>query len=127
LSGASLKGANLMGARLPCADLSDADLSGALFGSTDFSGADLRGAIGVDQQMLSAACGDAATKLPDGLSIKPCAQRDSGVTALRAMERVLSLRDSPNPCWQNMLHDTWPLTRESGMVSCPAQAQRAPN
>ena len=127
-SGASLKRADLRGARLLCADLSDTDLTGARLGRADLSGAKLRGAIGLEQQMLNGACGDTDTQLPDGLSIKPCrateSDPNSSARSLRTMEQILMLRDSPNPCWQNMLHDTWPLIRRPGMAACPVQQQR---
>lgn len=126
-SGASLKGANLTGARLLCADLSNADLSDALLAGADLSGARLRGAVGLDQAMLDGACGDDATSLPEGLGIQRCSRREDGRPSLRGMERVLSLRDSPNPCWQNMLHDTWSLPAGSEVGSCPVAPLHNPN
>lgn len=68
LRGASLRGAVLVGADLRRADLRGADLIGADLRGADLAGADLRGALFVVQQQLDAARGDAATRLPDGLS-----------------------------------------------------------
>ena len=39
---------------------------------TDLSGADLSSASGLEQDRLDMACGDAMTKLPKDLTIKPC-------------------------------------------------------
>jgi uncharacterized protein YjbI with pentapeptide repeats len=125
LSGASLKQANLTGARLRCAKLSGADLSGALLSGADLSGADLSTTTGVQQSMLNGACGDDDTRLPDGLSIAHCAPENRSVNAMQTMATVLALRDSPNPCWQNMLHDTWPLLADPGVAACPAERLRS--
>jgi uncharacterized protein YjbI with pentapeptide repeats len=92
LSNANLSGACLSDANLNGADLRGADLSGAILSGTpnipsgaDLNGADLSGAIlrGADlsgaknltQMQLDQACGDAHTKLPEGLTIKPCPPR----------------------------------------------------
>ena len=39
---------------------------------TNLAGADLSGATGLTQKQLDQACGDKETKLPEGLTIKPC-------------------------------------------------------
>ena len=70
LSNADLSGAYLTGASLSGANLTGADLRGA-----DLRGADLRGAKNLTQMQLDQACGDAHTKLPEGLTIKPCPPR----------------------------------------------------
>jgi uncharacterized protein YjbI with pentapeptide repeats len=67
LSAANLIGADLIGAKLMFADLSGADLSGA-----DLSDADLSDAKNLSQTQLDEACGNANTKLPEGLTLKPC-------------------------------------------------------
>jgi uncharacterized protein YjbI with pentapeptide repeats len=67
LSDANLRGADLSGANLSRADLRYADLRHA-----NLSGADLSGARKLTQMQLDQACGDANTKLPAGLTIKPC-------------------------------------------------------
>ncbi len=67
LTGADLSGADLSEANLFGANLSRADLSGA-----NLSGADLFGAKNLTQEQLDTACGDDDTKLPEGLTIKPC-------------------------------------------------------
>lgn len=69
LNKAHLMGAHLIGANLRGAILTDAHLSGA-----DLSGATLTGPY-VTQNQLNEACGD-KTKLPQGLTIKPCARQN---------------------------------------------------
>jgi uncharacterized protein YjbI with pentapeptide repeats len=66
-SGADLTNANFVGAHLDGAAFSGANLTGV-----NFSGASLRGATGLTQGRLDQACGDEATRLPDGLSIPRC-------------------------------------------------------
>lgn len=72
----------LTGTRFPTANLSRAVLSGAIFeGPIDFShafmfqtrieGVDLSEARGLTQEQVDLACGDVATKLPDGLVPPP--------------------------------------------------------
>ncbi|MEM1086883.1 MAG: pentapeptide repeat-containing protein [Pseudomonadota bacterium] len=88
LSNSDLSIANLFGARLNSCDLTGADLGkaaavGTYFGSStlksadlsqaNFSGADLSLTIGLTQAQLNKACGDAATRLPQGLRIPRCA------------------------------------------------------
>ncbi|MFC7546611.1 pentapeptide repeat-containing protein [Plantactinospora sp. GCM10030261] len=68
LRGATLRGAYLIGADLRGADLRLADLIGADTRGADLAGADLRDALFVVQAQLDAARGDAATRLPRGLS-----------------------------------------------------------
>ncbi|AJT64417.1 hypothetical protein T261_2744 [Streptomyces lydicus] len=68
LRGANLRGAYLIAADLRGADLRSADLIGADLRDADLRGADLTGAIFLTQAQLNAAKGDAATRLPDGLS-----------------------------------------------------------
>lgn len=73
LSGAFLYGANLSGAELYSADLSGANLFTANLSGADLSGAKLSGAhLNLTQEQLDTACGNADTKLPEGLTIKPC-------------------------------------------------------
>jgi uncharacterized protein YjbI with pentapeptide repeats len=67
LVAADLSGANLSGANLSGANLSGADLSGA-----NLSGADLREVKSLSQAQLDKACGNANTKLLEGLTLKPC-------------------------------------------------------
>jgi uncharacterized protein YjbI with pentapeptide repeats len=67
LRGASLRGAYLIGADLAGADLRTADLLGADLRGADLRGADLTGALFVTQPQLTAAQGDATTRLPVGL------------------------------------------------------------
>jgi uncharacterized protein YjbI with pentapeptide repeats len=87
LAGANLSVSNAFGARFAKTDfsganLSDATLVGSWFGGAMMTGADLRGANlsgsylftakGLTQDQLSMACGDEATKLPQGLTIPLC-------------------------------------------------------
>ena len=81
MSGAKLNGAqpisaNLSGATLIDADLSEvnlngANLSGAKLDRAILDKADLRDALNLIQGQLDGACGN-QTKLPRGLTIKPC-------------------------------------------------------
>jgi len=79
--------ANLFGVRAGRANFTDANLNGAslvggYFGGARFNGATLEGAnlsgaemadaIGLTQAQLNAACGDAATTLPAGLTLPAC-------------------------------------------------------
>ncbi|MDP8915794.1 MAG: pentapeptide repeat-containing protein, partial [Pseudomonadota bacterium] len=59
--------ANLKGAVFTGADLTRASLDGA-----NISGADFSTAKGLKQGQLESACGDGATKLPNGLSVRLC-------------------------------------------------------
>jgi uncharacterized protein YjbI with pentapeptide repeats len=82
LGGAILRGANLLGANfqeanLRGAKLQKAELNGAILRFADLEGAKLSGAnligvVGLTQDQLHRACGDAETKLPDNLTIRPC-------------------------------------------------------
>jgi hypothetical protein len=77
LSGANLREARLIGTDLGLANLTGADLTGANLSDADLpganlSGADLSYAKNLTQAQLDGACGDATTKLPEGLTIKRC-------------------------------------------------------
>ena len=54
------------------ANLRGANLNGTVLFRADFSGADLTNAKKLKQDRLDRACGDAKTRLPDGLTIRPC-------------------------------------------------------
>lgn len=84
LSGADIEGARLFGADLEGSDLREADLKTADLRNVDFdetrldgadlAGADLRGAdlstaTGLSQRQVDRACTDAATRLPQRLSL----------------------------------------------------------
>jgi uncharacterized protein YjbI with pentapeptide repeats len=71
--GANLAQGNFVGAHFESANLARARLDGAIF-----SGADLSEARGLTQAQLNRACGDAATRLPAGLTIPAC--RSIGAT-----------------------------------------------
>ena len=70
LSGADLRGAYLSGANLGYANLSSADLRGANLIGANLIGANLIGAKDLTQEQLDKACGNADTKLPEGLTLK---------------------------------------------------------
>jgi uncharacterized protein YjbI with pentapeptide repeats len=86
LGRATFGGARLEDVRFSLANLSRADFSGASFAGfsafdrsilflTRIEGADLSTATGLRQTQIDTACGDAATKLPPGLSVPaswPC-------------------------------------------------------
>jgi uncharacterized protein YjbI with pentapeptide repeats len=77
LSGADLSGANLTDVNqdvffTPPIDLSNANLSRATLTNANLSGADLSNAKNLTQMQLDEACGDANTRLPGGLTLKPC-------------------------------------------------------
>ena len=72
LTRAMLADADLADANLSGADLSGANLSGANLSGADLSGANLTDTKGVTQSQLNKACGDKETRLPSGLTLKPC-------------------------------------------------------
>ena len=80
-TGAVLGRAQLSAASLRGASLRDAKMGRAVLYGTDLSGADLTGATGLYQPQLDAACGDAATKLPQGLSVPPCEEPGTTLAA----------------------------------------------
>jgi len=76
-TGADLRNAKLIGADLSRADLrntnlSGVDLSGAHLTGADLSYANLSDAENLTQTQLDEACGNANTKLPEGLTLKSC-------------------------------------------------------
>ncbi|HYD88379.1 MAG TPA: pentapeptide repeat-containing protein [Vitreimonas sp.] len=72
LTGADFTDANLEGATFVGAYLGGARLSGAALGGANFSGAELADALGLSQDRLNTACGDATTTLPQGMTIPAC-------------------------------------------------------
>ena len=66
LAGADLRGALLIGADLRDADLRTADLLGTDLRGADVGGADLREALFLTPPQLTAARGDASTRIPAG-------------------------------------------------------------
>lgn len=80
---ATLSGANFTGADAATAGFKNANLSGAVFAGAkidqaDFAGANIRSAdftlaLGATPETFANACGDAKTKLPDGLTAPVCA------------------------------------------------------
>jgi hypothetical protein len=66
LAGADLRGALLIGADLRSADLRTADVLGADLRGADLGGADLREALFLTRPQLTAARGDARTRIPAG-------------------------------------------------------------
>ncbi len=72
MTGADLRGADLTHATLVGAYLEGADLSGAKLEGANLSGAEMERARGLTAGQLSQACGDEATRLPNGLHAAPC-------------------------------------------------------
>ena len=77
LRNADLRDAALIGADLGGANLQRADLRGAVLSGADLDGARLTGALlleagGLTQAQLDGACGSARTRLPPGLTLRPC-------------------------------------------------------
>lgn len=70
--GASFKGADMAGANLAHAIVDGADFTGATLDITSIKGTDLRFARGLTQNQLNAACGDADTKVPAGMTVHTC-------------------------------------------------------
>jgi uncharacterized protein YjbI with pentapeptide repeats len=66
-AGADLTNSSWVGAHFAGANLRGAKLAGA-----NFSGAEMAGASGLTQTQLNAACGDASTTLPGGLTVPAC-------------------------------------------------------
>jgi uncharacterized protein YjbI with pentapeptide repeats len=75
LTGANFGGANLTNASFVGAYLQGANFAGANLDGVNFSGAEMDHAVGLSPRALSGACGDAATTLPAGLHLRPCAAR----------------------------------------------------
>jgi hypothetical protein len=73
LLGDDLRKADLSSAKLAEANLTSADLRDAYLDSANLNGdADLSGTKNLTQTQLNEACGNANTKLPEGLTLKPC-------------------------------------------------------
>ena len=70
--GSNFSGANMTNASFVGANLDGSGFSGATLTGVNFSGASLRRATGLSQARLNQACGDEATQLPAGLSIRHC-------------------------------------------------------
>lgn len=68
----TFRGADLTGANMANSNLTGADLTGAVLDITSLKGTDLSHARGLTQAQLDQACSDAATRLPAGLTGKPC-------------------------------------------------------
>lgn len=72
LSSANFAGADLTNATFVGAYLEGANFAGARLSGANFSGAEMARARGLSPGQLAGACGDEATRLPRGLSIKAC-------------------------------------------------------
>ncbi len=70
--GASFRGADMAGANLAHANVDDADFTGAILDITSIKGTDLRRAHGLTQGQIDTACGDADTRVPDGMKVHTC-------------------------------------------------------
>ena len=71
-TGASFVGANLTDANLVGAYFADANFAGARLDRAVLAGADLAQARNLTQAQISLACGDPATTLPAGMTIRSC-------------------------------------------------------
>jgi uncharacterized protein YjbI with pentapeptide repeats len=71
-SGSDFSGADLTNASFVGVFLEGSSFAGARLNGLNLSGAQLRRATGLTQRQLNAACGDAATELPGGLTIPSC-------------------------------------------------------
>ena len=69
---ATFRGADLSGANLSGSKLDDADFSGAIFSATQARGTDFSRTKGLTQAQLDGTCGDAKTRAPAGLRVRPC-------------------------------------------------------
>ncbi|MBX9746189.1 MAG: pentapeptide repeat-containing protein [Hyphomonadaceae bacterium] len=69
---ANFAGANLSGATLVGAHLGGARMTGAVLTGANASGAEMADAVGLTQDQLNTACGDATTTLPAGMTIPRC-------------------------------------------------------
>jgi uncharacterized protein YjbI with pentapeptide repeats len=72
LNGANLSRANLWSTNLSGALLNGANLSRAYLNGANLSRAYLNRALNLTQPQLDDACGSTDTKLPEGLTLKPC-------------------------------------------------------
>ena len=71
-TGASFAGANLTNASFVGAYLQGANFRGARLEGVNFSGAEMDRAVGLTAAQLQAACGDASTTAPRGVTLRPC-------------------------------------------------------
>ena len=71
-TGANFAGANLADANLVGAYFAGANFTGARLDRAVLAGAELAGARGLTQAQISLACGDRATTLPTGMTIRSC-------------------------------------------------------
>ena len=69
---ATFRRADLSGANLANSNMNGADLTGAVLNITSIKGTNLAHAKGLTQKQLDAACGDAETKVPSGMTVKLC-------------------------------------------------------
>lgn len=69
---ANFTGANLAGASLVGVHFGGARMGGAVLAGANASGAELSEAVGLTQEQLNTACGDATTMLPAGMTIPRC-------------------------------------------------------
>lgn len=112
LRGADLTGADFRGASLRCfashkqetsMQTDCANLEGAVLKGARFEGADLAYAVGLTQAQLDEACGDAATRLPQGLAMPACPPRQEGSEPAAPEEEEVA-----NPCAHELRDDRWP-------------------
>ena len=66
-----------------------------------FEGADLEHVQGLTQNQLTDACGNAETRLPEGLHLPACPARPEG-------DELQPKPDADNPCAHELRDDRWP-------------------
>jgi uncharacterized protein YjbI with pentapeptide repeats len=71
-TGSSFARADLTNASFVGAYLEGANFQGAHLNGVNFSGAEMDRATGLTAAQLASACGDASTKAPRGLTLRPC-------------------------------------------------------
>ena len=114
---AKLGDANLWCANLRGADLTRADLGGANLKGADLGGADLRMTKNLTPSQLDQTCGDKNTKLPKGLTIKPCEESRPVVRQQRCPREVPVCLDQPHlvlPALDDHRPDMRPTEPRSG-------------
>ncbi len=89
-TGTILRGATFRNAHLPKSDFTAAVVTEVDFTGAQLRGADLQSAIGLTREQLKSACGDAETKLPEGMSIATCPP-DAELTSLPSASAGLSI------------------------------------
>lgn len=94
-TGAVLRAASFRGAKLARSDFTRAELAEADFTGAALPGADLETAMHLTAAQLRNACGDASTRLPDGLTLPDCSPQLDAAPPEHPEERVFEVEPSP--------------------------------